>query len=42
LAQEREETSARNLRLPEITDAQRASMAGLGAALAGKRLQRCD
>jgi hypothetical protein len=42
VAQEREETSAWNLRLPEITDAQRASVSGLGAALAGKRLQRCD
>lgn len=42
VAQEREETSAWNLRLPEITDAQRASVTGLGAALAGKRLQRCD
>lgn len=42
VAQEREETSAWNLRLPEIPDAQRASVTGLGAALAGKRLQRCD
>ncbi len=42
VAQEREETSAWNLRLPEITDAERASVSGLGAALAGKRLQRCD
>ena len=42
VAQEREETSAWNLRLPEVTDAQRATVAGLGAALAGKRLQRCN
>lgn len=41
VAQERAETSAWNLRLPAITDAQRATVAGLGAALAGKRLQRC-
>ncbi len=42
VAQEREETSAWNLRLPEVTDAQRGTVAGLGAALAGKRLQRCN
>jgi hypothetical protein len=42
VAQEREETSAWNLRLPDVTDAQRAMVTGLGAALAGKRLQRCN
>ncbi|WP_310567493.1 SPOR domain-containing protein [Hydrogenophaga sp.] len=42
VAQERTETSAWNLRLPEVTDAQRGTVAGLGAALAGKRLQRCN
>lgn len=41
VAQERAETSAWNLRLPEVTDAQRATVTGLGSALAGKRLQRC-
>ena len=41
VAQEREETSAWNLRLPEVTDAQRATVTGLGSALVGKRLQRC-
>ncbi|MGI9216854.1 MAG: SPOR domain-containing protein [Hydrogenophaga sp.] len=41
VAQERAETSAWNLRLPAITDAQRGTVTGLGAALAGKRLQRC-
>jgi hypothetical protein len=42
VAQERAETGAWNLRLPEVTDAQRGTVAGLGAALAGKRLQRCN
>jgi hypothetical protein len=42
VAQERAETAAWNLRLPDVTAAQRASVTGLGAALAGKRLQRCD
>lgn len=42
VALERAEGSAWTLRLPAITDAQRATVAGLGAALAGKRLQRCD
>lgn len=41
VAQERAETSAWNLRLPAITDAQRTTVTGLGSALAGKRLQRC-
>lgn len=41
VAQERAETQAWNLRLPEITDAQRSTVTGLGSALAGKRLQRC-
>lgn len=42
VAQEREETSVWNLRLPELTDAQRGTVAGLGAALADKRLRRCS
>lgn len=42
VAQERDTTSAWNLRLPEITEAQRKTVVGLGAALAGKRLQSCD
>ena len=42
VAQERETTSAWNLRLPEITEAQRKTVAGLGVPLAGKRLQSCD
>ncbi len=42
VALERAEGSAWTLRLPAITEAQRATVAGLGAALAGKRLQRCD
>lgn len=42
VAQERAETAAWNLRLPDITDAQRGTVTGLGAALAGKRLQRCN
>ncbi|MFM6985463.1 MAG: SPOR domain-containing protein [Hydrogenophaga sp.] len=42
VVQERPESSVWNLRLPAITDAQRATVAGLGAALAGKRLQACE
>lgn len=42
VALERAEGSAWTLRLPAITDAQRATVAGLGAALAGKRLQACE
>lgn len=42
VAIERAEGSAWTLRLPAITDAQRATVAGLGAALAGKRLQACE
>jgi hypothetical protein len=30
------------LRLPAITDVQKASVEGLGPALAGKTLERCD
>lgn len=41
VVQERAEASAWTLRLPAITDAQRATVAGLGPALAGKQLQRC-
>lgn len=40
--QERIETTSVSLRLPAITDAQRAAVASLGAPLAGKKLQRCD
>lgn len=39
---ERAEGSAWTLRLPAVTDAQRQSVAGLGAVLAGKRLQPCN
>jgi hypothetical protein len=42
VAQERIETTSVSLRLPAITDAQRAAVASLGAPLAGKKLQRCD
>ncbi len=42
VAQERDTTNAWNLRLPEITEAQRRTVTGLGVPLAGKRLQRCD
>lgn len=42
VAQERPEGSAFSLRLPAATEAQRASVQALGAALAGKRLQPCD
>lgn len=42
VAQERAETATWNLRLPAVTDAQRSTVTGLGTALAGKRLQRCD
>ncbi|HMN92046.1 MAG TPA: SPOR domain-containing protein [Hydrogenophaga sp.] len=39
---ERPETVSHVLRLPAVTDAQRAEVAGLGAALAGKPLQPCE
>lgn len=42
VVQERTESVAWTLRLPAITDAQRDTVAGLGAALAGKRLQPCE
>lgn len=43
VAQERAESISLNLRLPAVTDAQRAAVAGLGAtALAGKSLQPCN
>ena len=41
VAQERAESQSVNLRLPAITDTQRAAIDGLGEAMAGKRLQRC-
>lgn len=42
LAQERAESVSFTVRLPSITDAQRAAIDGLGEAMAGKRLQRCN
>lgn len=42
VVQERTESSAWTLRLPAVTEAQRATVAGLGSALAGKRLQACE
>ena len=39
---ERPETVGMTLRLPAITDGQKASLEGLGPALAGKTLERCD
>lgn len=42
MAVERPETLSLSLRLPAITDAQRASVEGLGSALAGKTLQACS
>jgi len=42
VVQERAESSAWSLRLPAITEAQRSAVAGLGAAMAGKRLQACE
>lgn len=41
VAQERAEGVSTNLRLPSITDAQRAAIDALGDAMVGKRLQRC-
>jgi hypothetical protein len=42
VVQERAEAPVWNLRLPAATEAQRETVAGLGPALAGKRLQRCE
>lgn len=42
VAQERAESTSWALRLPAVTDTQRAAVASLGAPLAGKPLQRCD
>lgn len=42
VALERPETTSVRLRLPAATEAQRAAVAGVGSALAGKSLQRCD
>jgi len=39
---ERGETTSFVLRLPSVTDAQRAEVAALGPALAGKALQACE
>ncbi|MDR7095212.1 SPOR domain-containing protein [Hydrogenophaga laconesensis] len=41
VAQERAESVSFSLRLPSITDAQRASVDGLREAMAGKTLRRC-
>lgn len=41
VAQERAESVSTNLRLPSITESQRAAIDALGDAMAGKRLQRC-
>lgn len=41
VAQERAESVSFALRLPSITDAQRAAVQGLGKAMAGKTLRRC-
>jgi len=42
VAQERAESLSFNVRLPSITDTQRDAINGLGEAMAGKRLQRCN
>lgn len=42
VAQERAESVSANLRLPSISEAQRSAIDGLGEAMAGKRLQRCN
>ncbi len=42
VAQERAESLSFNVRLPSITDTQRDAINGLGQAMAGKRLQRCN
>lgn len=41
VAQERAESQSVSVRLPAITETQRAAIDGLGEAMAGKRLQRC-
>ena len=41
VAQERAESQSVTVRLPAITDTQRAAIDGLGEAMTGKRLQRC-
>ncbi len=41
VAQERAESQSLTVRLPAITETQRAAIDGLGQAMAGKRLQRC-
>lgn len=41
VAQERAESQSVTVRLPAITETQRAAIDGLGQAMAGKRLQRC-
>ncbi len=41
VAQERAESQSLTVRLPAITETQRAAIDGLGPAMAGKRLQRC-
>lgn len=41
VAQERAESQSVTVRLPAITETQRAAIDGLGEAMAGKRLQRC-
>ncbi|MDM7943323.1 MAG: SPOR domain-containing protein [Hydrogenophaga sp.] len=42
VAQERAESVSSTVRLPAITETQRAAIDGLGEAMAGKRLQRCN
>lgn len=42
VAQERAESQSINVRLAAITDTQRAAIDGLGEAMGGKRLQRCN
>lgn len=42
VAQERAESVSTNLRLPSITESQRTAIEGLGDAMVGKRLQRCN
>ncbi len=42
VAQERAESVSANLRLPSISESQRVAIEGLGEAMAGKRLQRCN
>ncbi|MDZ4280075.1 MAG: SPOR domain-containing protein [Hydrogenophaga sp.] len=42
VAQERAESQSVTVRLPAITETQRAAIDGLGESMAGKRLQRCN